>query len=964
MATCPSCGAEAKKAGQRRCMSCGSPMEIEREPAQTEQKVHASPSPPPPESPGERNPPRAAQSELYALFVKLQASTKKYLGVLGSLKSETEGSRQSAAAQRDQELAAAEKQRKVAETRAGDAAAITSREAVATATRAALAMAGDSVASPRGFAIEPELAERGLAARFIRLGDVTRRPGGGVSETLTVPFVLPVLDQGNLAIEAEAKDTDRAHDLALTALYRMFEGTSPGQLLLYVFDPTLSGCWTPFGGLGAPGSDMAPVKAVEATAVTSMLADLTTTLSDTSQILRGESATLGEFLAKSEGEELRPYRTLLILDYPRGFDQRTNDALLRLAERGPKLGLSMIVHRNRREEAANGVNPDKLLELCERISLGDHVVWGSAKSLDIELDSPPFTEAISSLCTAIEAAARTSSRPTIDLAALLADGSGTWKKSSAKNVQVVVGKRGSIPVGFTLGDQGDNWHNVLVGGSVGSGKSNLLLALIYSLASQYSPEELVMYLLDFKEGVEFARFADPVSFLPHARVVGIEADPDLGRGVLEALTGEFESRSTLFKEAGVPGLNAYRDATGIVLPRLLLIVDEFQVLLDGEHPSGRQNVELLNNLVRKGRSYGIHVILSSQTLSGIESLAMKRDSIFGQFPVRIALKTNAHQSEVILTQGNTAAAGLRYRVESILNTESGRQDANIQFMVAHASDESLATLDQEFSRLKGAVAPPRAIRAGVPADPIPDLLAATRKGERKQPRAIFGESLRPGSPPCSADFEPGPGSHVVIAGNGVQEAIGMLQMATASLALSAPSGSQFLFVDAAQPSTSEAFGAQSLLEMVIRCGHKGRIVSEIQDADLPEEGMSQLTFVIGCGLDNLDLARAALGGDPTNAMQRIIQRGNRAGIHLLGWWQAPRYLAEHLGSDWTKSVGTRIVLKVDPKSAQTITERVLLAEWVLPPARAAFVDAATEGATTQFIPYRTLSDDRLQRIQR
>ena len=63
-------------------------------------------------------------------------------------------------------------------------------------------------------------------------------------------------------------------------------------------------------------------------------------------------------------------------------------------------------------------------------------------------------------------------------------------------------------------------------------------------------------------------------------------------------------------------------------------------------------------------------------------------------------------------------------------------------------------------------------------------------------------------------------------------------------------------------------------------------------------------------------------------------------------------------------MGTRIVLKVDPKSAQTITERVLLAEWVLPPARAAFVDAATEGATTQFIPYRTLSDDRLQRIQR
>nr|BFE67309.1 hypothetical protein GCM10020092_006100 [Actinoplanes digitatis] len=73
------------------------------------------------------------------------------------------------------------------------------------------------------------------------------------------------------------------------------------------------------------------------------------------------------------------------------------------------------------------------------------------------------------------------------------------------------------------------------------------------------------------------------------------------------------------------------------MPRILCVIDEFQVLLAGNDPMANEAVQLLESLARKGRSYGIHLILASQTVLGVEALYAKRDSIFGQFPVRLAL---------------------------------------------------------------------------------------------------------------------------------------------------------------------------------------------------------------------------------------------------------------------------------------------------------------------------------------
>ena len=54
--------------------------------------------------------------------------------------------------------------------------------------------------------------------------------------------------------------------------------------------------------------------------------------------------------------------------------------------------------------------------------------------------------------------------------------------------------------------------------------------LITNLALRYSPDEVELYLVDFKKGVEFKAYAR--AGLPHARVVAIESEREFGLSVL------------------------------------------------------------------------------------------------------------------------------------------------------------------------------------------------------------------------------------------------------------------------------------------------------------------------------------------------------------------------------------------------------------------------------------------------
>src|SRR5207302_10138506 len=95
-------------------------------------------------------------------------------------------------------------------------------------------------------------------------------------------------------------------------------------------------------------------------------------------------------------------------------------------------------------------------------------------------------------------------------------------------------------------------QHVLIAGKTGSGKSTLLHALITNLSLLYSPDEVELYLIDFKKGVEFKTYASHE--LPHARVVAIESDREFGLSVLQRLDAELKVRGEKFRDSGAQDL--------------------------------------------------------------------------------------------------------------------------------------------------------------------------------------------------------------------------------------------------------------------------------------------------------------------------------------------------------------------------------------------------------------------------
>ena len=161
-----------------------------------------------------------------------------------------------------------------------------------------------------------------------------------------------------------------------------------------------------------------------------------------------------------------------------------------------------------------------------------------------------------------------------------------------------------------------------------------------------------MYLIDFKKGVEFKTYA--THRLPHARVVAIESEREFGLSVLQRLDGDLKRprRAVPRRRRARPRRLPRRRRPDETMPRILLIVDEFQEFFVEDDKLAQEAALLLDRLVRQGRAFGIHVLLGSQTLGGAYSLAR---STIDQMAVRIALQCCEADAQLILSKDNTAA---------------------------------------------------------------------------------------------------------------------------------------------------------------------------------------------------------------------------------------------------------------------------------------------------------------------
>ncbi len=265
-----------------------------------------------------------------------------------------------------------------------------------------------------------------------------------------------------------------------------------------------------------------------------------------------------------------------------------------------------------------------------------------------------------------------------------------WTESSQSKV--------SVPMGWDINHKevcfeiGEAQNHTLICDHSGSGKSNFLHVLIQNLAFYYAPNEVQLFLLDYKEGVEFNAYTDP-NILEHARLVSVASSVGYGMSFLSWLCKEMQERANLFKQFNVKDLSGYRKHGE--MPRLIVVIDEFQVLFSDSSTKGKESVEQsLNTLLKKGRSYGVHLVLATQTMRGTDI----NPSIKAQIANRIALPMDAEDSSSVL--GDDAACEL-VRPEGIFNNNGGHQKYHTKMSIPKAPDDFksfLTKIHAEFNQ--------------------------------------------------------------------------------------------------------------------------------------------------------------------------------------------------------------------------------------------------------------------------
>lgn len=184
-----------------------------------------------------------------------------------------------------------------------------------------------------------------------------------------------------------------------------------------------------------------------------------------------------------------------------------------------------------------------------------------------------------------------------------------------------------IPLGvdkegkYILGDLEKLGH-ILIAGTTGSGKSNFINALIYTLIQKYSPEKLQFYLANPKR-VEMSQYNGISYLVSEVKWGSEEVIFDLEKTIEDKTKRLQENRKT---------------------PKLVIIIDTFSDLIMFDN---HKFEKIVQDLTADSLKTGIHLIMCDSR----PSTDVFSEKIKNCFPTKIAFNTvNDEDSEVIIGQ--------------------------------------------------------------------------------------------------------------------------------------------------------------------------------------------------------------------------------------------------------------------------------------------------------------------------
>ena len=420
----------------------------------------------------------------------------------------------------------------------------------------------------------------------------------------------------------------------------------------------------------------------------------------TQRCLQGKYNNIYEYNQVAD-QNAEAYQIIMLMDYPAGLSDQSLKLLEQIATSGPKCGVFTIIYRN--ESQYDKISersypfisnieknfrefkylPDTKKIICVNEGVrGEKFQWNGVKM--------PNAEQMDGIIATLKKGIKSAGKVVIDIEKMN-DAEST--ESTKDGIRIPIGIRGANEVQYlTLGIGGS--HHALIAGVAGSGKSSLLHTIILRALMQYSPEELVIYLVDFKRGVEFKIYAD--FLLPSFKVVAIESEREFGYNILISLEREQKIRADLFKKSHVDKIEEYREL-GKKMPRVLVIMDEFHELFSNSNDKfAKESAIIMERIVRQGRAFGVHMVLASQSYSNIAGIDK---AVFEQMAARIVLKCSKADADLLLDGGSTEIDQISIDDpgRAVYNSEAGNKNYNSHFRVAYIEPEKHRGMLQEIS---------------------------------------------------------------------------------------------------------------------------------------------------------------------------------------------------------------------------------------------------------------------------
>lgn len=519
-----------------------------------------------------------------------------------------------------------------------------------------------------------------------------------------VPVLYDLLHHGSLVLDADAESQNEAFQTVRQVLLRAVTSLPAGSLNTTIIDPE---------GLGKRFSWIMHLADIDPQLVNHRVWTQPVHIADQlelaarhvedviQQSLRNQYRTLSEYNEQA-GPMAIPYRMIVWAGFPLGLDEHSWQSLCSILASGGRCGVGVILQLADNCKWPPYADPKKLDEF------GLHVQYRKAgkeirvlvpelQDFALHASEAPDDAEVRAIMEHQLVAATNIGKRVVPFDSIAPTKAEFQHSESADGLEIPIGISDSGRLQLLKLGTGTSQH-VLIAGKTGSGKSSLLHTMITSAALRYSPEELRMVLLDFKKGVEFQVYAQEE--LPHADIIGIESRREFGLSTLEYLDRILSARGEAFRAWGVQDLPSLkRKHPEIRLPRILIMIDEFQELFVEDDKLSQQASLLVDRLVRQGRSFGMHLILASQTLGGSYSLPR---TTLSQMAVRIALQCDSSDAMLILSEDNTAAERLRHSGQGIYNEAGGRIEGNQNFQVSYIEKPAQVTL---LSTLKPSVPP-------------------------------------------------------------------------------------------------------------------------------------------------------------------------------------------------------------------------------------------------------------------